>query len=399
MSRLTGIARLALGARGHVPLAWRNATARRPLFLRAVLGVGFAAFLIFMQLGFREAFLESSLVLIRSFDADLIIQSRTNYQFGQREPFPRRRLQQALSHPDVSSAAPVLLEWQSSRWKNPDTGKTYHMRVLGFDPDRPSLLLPDVTRHRDALRQPNTIVMDSRARRHLGEVRDGLRTELAGREITVVGTAPIGPDFFIDGTLFMSERNFLMFFEDPDRPGQRREAADYGLVKLRPGASLADTQAALQAALPSDVTVVTKDELIAHESAFQASVSPVGLIFGLGAVIGFCAGVLITYQVLFTEIINRQAQYATLKAIGYERDFLLAVIARQSLIYALAGFAGATLAAVAVYAAVDAIVLLPMQMSSDVFWVTMIMCLVMCLIAGFTAARRAVAADPAEMFG
>jgi putative ABC transport system permease protein len=397
--RLEDVARrLGLVRAGHVALAWRNATSNRRRLARAALGIGFATLLIFMQLGFRAAFLESSLMLIRAFDADLVIKKATNYQFGQREPFPRLRMHQALSVAGVASVSPVLLEWHDSRWKNPDTGKTYIIRVVGFDPDKPTLMLPAIERALPALRQQNTVVMDSRARRHVGGAVTGLMTELAGRQVTVVGTVPLGPDFFIDGTLFMSERNFLTFFADPNAPGDRYNEVDFGLIKIKSGFSADIVRRSLQDMLPRDVVVITKDELLDQESAFQASVSPVGTIFGLGAVIGFGVGILIAYQILFTEISDRLSQYATLKAIGYGRGFLLGVIARQSLIYGIAGFGAAFIAAQFLYLVIDWAILLPMHMSYGLFLVTLLMTTAMCLIAGFTAGRKAVAADPAEVF-
>ncbi len=392
---VAGIRRRRLG---QVALAWRNATADRQRLARAALGIGFATLLIFMQLGFREAFLQSALTLLRAFDADLVIKRATHYQFGQREPFPRRRLYQSLSVPGVASVAPVVLEWEVSRWKSPKTDKTYNIRVVGFDPDRPALLLPEIAARLADLRQPNTAVMDSRSRRHLGDIATGMETELAGRRIRVVGTVSLGPDFFIDGSLFMSERNFVKFFDRDSTPGLRRDDVDFGLLKVKRGYSVSAVKAALVKALPGDVIVQTKDELIDQEITYQGSVSPVGLVFGMGALIGFCVGILIAYQVLFTEISDRLPQYATLKAIGFGRRYLIGVITRQSLIYSFAGFAPAVLITLVIFAFINWAILLPMEMTAGIFWVTLVMTAAMCLVAGLMAARRALAADPAEVF-
>ena len=45
----------------------------------------------------------------------------------------------------------------------------------------------------------------------------------------------------------------------------------------------------------------TKAEILALETAFQNSVSPVGPIFMLGTAIGFIVGMMISYQI-FTPI-------------------------------------------------------------------------------------------------
>jgi hypothetical protein len=44
-----------------VPLAWRNLVANKQRLLRSATGIGFAVLLMLMQLGFEQAFFDSSL--------------------------------------------------------------------------------------------------------------------------------------------------------------------------------------------------------------------------------------------------------------------------------------------------------------------------------------------------
>jgi putative ABC transport system permease protein len=240
--------------------------------------------------------------------------------------------------------------------------------------------------------------MDRRARRFLGPVSEGMETELAGRRIKVVGTFPGGADFIIDGSIIMSERNFLTFFDDPAAPGSRRVQVDLGVIKVAPGDDPRVVQAALVRALPRDVAVYTKDDLIGTEIAFQSDISPVGIVFGLGAAIGFFVGILIAYQVLFGEIADRLPQYATLKAIGYGRGYVVGVILRQSFIYSIGGFLLALVVTAGLYAIVSDAILIPMGLTAEIFAVTLGMTVVMCALAGLVAARRALTADPADVF-
>ena len=64
----------------------------------------------------------------------------------------------------------------------------------------------------------------------------------------------------------------------------------------------------------SDVLVLTLPELVAKEQAFWQRVTPVGVVFDIGMVMGFIVGMAICYQVLFSEISDRLAEFATLKA-------------------------------------------------------------------------------------
>ena len=383
---------------GRVPLAWRNATSDLKRLRRAATGIGFAVVLILVQLGFMHAFLNSALHILQSFDGDLVIQSATRYQFSQRETFDRRRLYQAMGVPGVRSVAPVFLEWDASTWKSPISGKTHVIRVIGIDPDNPAISLPDATAPLTALKQPNTAMVDTLSRRFLETTAPNITTDLAGRTVHVVGTFEMGPDFVNDGNLVTSERNFLTYFHDSDVPGLRRDQIEYGVIKVAPGYKVAAVQAALRKALPPDVVVLTRDRVLQKEIDYQNNMSPTGPIFTIGTAIGFFVGILITYQILYTEISDRLHQYATLKAMGYRRRYLMGVIVIQSLLYGIAGFVPALLLALAVFSFVRLWMLLPMWITPSILATTLGLLTLMCASAGIIAARRALVVDPAEVF-
>ncbi len=111
--------------------------------------------------------------------------------------------------------------------------------------------------------------------------------------------------------------------------GTRREP-NSGSIKLSAGAEPAIVQRALQKALPATIAVMTKNQLINFERAFQADVSSAGPIFAIGTIVGFVVGMLISYQIIFTEVSDQLPQYATLKAIGYPTVYLLRVVLEQA---------------------------------------------------------------------
>src|SRR5207244_13497611 len=57
-----------------------------------------------------------------------------------------------------------------------------------FDPDEPVFLLPEVAARLAALRRPDTLMADRRARSFIGQAVGGTETELARRKVRVVGT-------------------------------------------------------------------------------------------------------------------------------------------------------------------------------------------------------------------
>ena len=80
-----------------VPLAWRNLTADKRRLAVSTLGIAFAVLLMLMQLGFRNALVDSQVEILRWLKADIVLVSSSKYQLNLTEPFPRRRLYQAAA--------------------------------------------------------------------------------------------------------------------------------------------------------------------------------------------------------------------------------------------------------------------------------------------------------------
>jgi putative ABC transport system permease protein len=397
---------LSIGSRiATVPLARRNILSDKSRLLRSASGIAFAVFLMLVQLGFQSAFINSTLDLIRKFDADIVLTSSLKYQLGKKAPFARRFLYQARVVPGVATARPVYAEWTSSTWQNPQTGHRYFMQVFAFDPDEPTFLIPEVNADLDALRQPNTVLMDTRARRFFGGARIGLESELARHRVKIVGHFPLGPDFFTDGTMITSDRNFETLFPPPNpQPGTRSDLptqlpdVEMGFVKVAPGYDVATVQRNLRAALPPTIKVQTRQQLIDQEAAFQARFSGVGPIFGVGAMIGFAVGMMIAYQILYNDISDQLSQYATLKAMGYNNRYLAAVVLQQAVFYGVVGYVPALLTCLVLFKFIGDLLLLPMRVTPYIFTVSTTLTVGMCIISGLIAVRRVIQADPAEVF-
>lgn len=214
----------------QVPLAWRNLTADKHRLVRSAAGVGFAVLLMFMQMGFRNAFIDSTTEILRMIDGDLFIVSATKFRVGWLDPFPRRRLSQALGFAGVKSTDAIYIEEDRAIWKNVADKTTHPLQLVAFDPDRAVFLSPEINAKRALLKLPNTVMMDRQARRFIGPRDEGLRSELARRRIRIVGTFPRGPDFTTDGMLLMGDRNFLKFFAAPGDPSPRLTQVELGEI-------------------------------------------------------------------------------------------------------------------------------------------------------------------------
>ncbi len=174
---------------------------------------------------------------------------------------------------------------------------------------------------------------------------------------------------------------------------------EFGIVKIGPGEDAVDrVEQALRAALAPECRVLTKAELVAFERDFQAELSSAGPIFWLGAIVGFVVGMLISYQIIYTDLSDQLPQYATLKGMGYQSGYLVRVVLEQAALSALAGYIPAWLLCLAVYWAIGTIALLPLHMTWGLTLLSFGLTLGMCLLSAVLAVRRVIAADPAEIF-
>src|SRR3954467_6227234 len=94
----------------RTPLAWKNLTHQPRRLLVAVSGVAFAVILIFMELGFLNALLESTVQVLRRLRGEIVLVSRAQYALVAGERFDIRRLYAAREIPGVAAVSPLYLE-------------------------------------------------------------------------------------------------------------------------------------------------------------------------------------------------------------------------------------------------------------------------------------------------
>src|SRR2546421_2253464 len=94
----------------RTPLALQNLTHNPRRLLVAVLGVAFAVILIFMELGFLNALLESTVQILRRLNGEIVLLSKAEYALIAAERFDVHRLYEAKEVPGVAAAWPVYIE-------------------------------------------------------------------------------------------------------------------------------------------------------------------------------------------------------------------------------------------------------------------------------------------------
>ncbi|NJK34411.1 MAG: FtsX-like permease family protein [Oscillatoriales cyanobacterium SM2_2_1] len=147
-----------------------------------------------------------------------------------------------------------------------------------------------------------------------------------------------------------------------------------------------------------DVRLLTREGFIAFERTYWQRGTAIGFIFSLGTVMGFIVGIVIVYQILYTDVSDHMAEYATLKAMGYSNLYLSAVVIQEAFVLSILGYIPAFLAAVGLYNLTRDATRLPIEMTLERGIQVMILTIVMCTISGAISLRKVQSADPAEMF-
>jgi putative ABC transport system permease protein len=382
----------------RVHLAWRSVTHDKRRFALSIAGIMFAAVLMFMQLGFLNAVFDSQVELLRRLNADLVITNSSKHHLGVNEPFGRRRLEQVRAIDGVTAAYPVYIEGTISLWKNPVTRESRLIRAVGIRPEDHALLNVPLEHFQSELHEEDTALIDARSKDFFGPRERGVHTELAGHRVRVVGTFTLGTDFDYDGTVILSENNFLRFFPDQQTDPSGLARVELGLIRIQRGRSLIEVQKAIAEALPHDIRVWTKDELIAQEIYFWQVFTPVGFVFGLGLIVGFVVGVVICSQILYTSVVDRMPLFGTLKAIGYTNSYLVRLVTSEALLLSLLSFAPAVVIAAVLYNFLVSIIGFEMFLNTQRVLLVMLLTVGMSMAAALIAVRKAVTADPAEVF-
>jgi putative ABC transport system permease protein len=217
--------------------------------------------------------------------------------------------------------------------------------------------------------------------------------EVNNRTMRLVGLYEMGTSFGIDGAMLTSDDNFLRLF-----PQRQRTQIDLGLLKLAPGTDLKQAQAAIRQLVPQDVLVLTKAEFISREKAYWNSTTPIGYVFAFGAVMGFVVGAIIVYQILFADVSDHLAEYATLKAMGYSNRFVSGVVIQQAVILALLGYLPGLAISVWLYKNAAEATQLPIFMTPERGVTVLVLTILMCTISGLIALRKVRSLDPADVF-
>jgi putative ABC transport system permease protein len=379
----------------ETPLAWSQLSHQKVRFAVALGGIAFANVLIFMQLGFKSLFEEGGTILPSSLQGDLFLLNPSGEYIGA-NGFDRIRLGQAASVQGVKSVTALYISTAS--WGYSKEFTSFGGRFFGFNPTATVFKNTDIQQQQTTLQRPYAVLFDQLAKPTFGPILQDLGTKgfaatmINNKRAEVRGSFRMGNSFFLgEGNILMSEDNFAYYFGD-SALGQ----VSVGIITLEPGVDINAVKAGITATVPG-VKVYDRAELIAKELAFQES-NPTGPIFGFGATMGFVVGIVIVYQVLYADVSDHLAEYATLKAMGYSDWALLGVIFQEAMILACLGFIPGFGVSIVMYQALGGITRLDLLMTPELAITVFLLTLIMCVASATIASGKLRSADPADVF-
>ncbi|WP_330204493.1 ABC transporter permease DevC [Cyanobacterium sp. Dongsha4] len=380
------------------PLAWLQLSKEKIRLLIAIAGISFADILMFMQLGFKTALLNSAVRIHENIKGDIFLISPQSDALIGMKSFSSRRLYEALAVKEVKSINPLYIGFTT--WKNPLNQKTRQIMIMGFNPKEAIFDLSGVQKNLDKLKQPDQVLFDTDSRPEFGPIpqlfQEGkkVKTEINNRQVEVAGLFTIGTTFGADGNIITSDLNFLRIFAQRDKG-----LIDVGVINLEENANTEAVIKTLKNKLSGgDVLVLSRDEFVNYERSYWENTTAVGFVFTLGTVMGLIVGTVIVYQILYTDVADHLPEYATLKAMGYTNNYLLVLVFQQAIILACIGFLPGLGFSAFLYSVTAKATGLPIFLSKSLIISVFLLTLFMCGFSGAIAVNKLKSADPADIF-
>ncbi|MBD2411487.1 ABC transporter [Nostoc calcicola FACHB-389] len=387
----------------NIPLAWLQLARQRIRFFVALAGIAFVAVLMFMQIGFQDALYDSATQLHNNLEGDLFLISAQYKSLTSNQSFGRAYLYQLLGFEAVESVSPLYVQF--AKFKNPNNGLKYPLYVLGFDPVKSIFKFSNIQDKLSVVRIPNIVLFDRDSRPEFGAIASDFEkgktvkveiysySGLVGYKVKIGGLFNLGPSFGVDGNLIVSSSTFLRIFQD-----RSVQKIDIGLIKLKPNSNPQKVLADLSIKLPKDVKLIGRKDFIALEKSYWSLRTPIGFVFNLMVLMGFVVGVIVVYQILYSNISTHLTEYATLKAMGFKNKYLLSVVFKQALILASLGYIPGFIISLGLYDISKNATKLPVIMSTDKAILVLFSAIFMCLTSAFLSTNKLRKVDPADIF-
>jgi putative ABC transport system permease protein len=174
------------------------------------------------------------------------------------------------------------------------------------------------------------------------------------------------------------------------------ESVTYLLVGVKNGADILDVKKNLAARLP-EVDVRTREEFSQRAAEYWIGQTGAGSALLTAATLGFIVGLVIVSQTIYATTMEHIEEFATFKALGASRWFVLKIVLAQALV---SGVFGSVIGIIFTYPAIGLAqhviswVYTPWQLPVAMIFIS----LLMCSLAAIVSIRKAISIEPGKVF-
>jgi putative ABC transport system permease protein len=368
-------------------LAWRNLTRDRRRCAVTIFGMGFAVFIMLFQTGLFVGFTQAASHIIRAMDGDLLISGRGASCLEYGFPIEARYGDIARSVREVRATGRVIIGPTS--FKRPN-GSEVSAFLIGTEPS-PRDELPHPTLVGESpVTAPESVVVDRSNLDALGLTFLPAEVEINRHRTSVLRSIDGFGSFLGAPFIFSDDREVARLLNYPDG------YVTFLTVQLRPGADIELTRARLQSLLPN-VDVHPKVAFASQASAYWVLQTGAGGALLTSAFLGLLLGVVFVSQTMYASTLEKLDEYATMRAMGASKLYVLAIVVAQAMMAGVFGAAGGLAAASVLI--VQARRAIPwVAAPAWLFLVMIAAALLMSRLASVASARAATRVDPARVF-
>jgi putative ABC transport system permease protein len=311
-------------------------------------------------------------------------------------PFHKNRLALLYRYPEVIDVSSV--RYGFVRWRYPMTNETRLAVMVGFDPLQKIFTNTDISRKQMLLSSPGRILFDRLSRREFGDIAASylkLRPTFAfinDQRVRIAGLIRVGTSFSYDASFLASEATYNSVRDTSS------SEVEIGLIRLSSEAIPSKFIDFVSSDLPEDVKLYTLTQFLDLEVAYWDNAKPIGFVFGFNMILGFVVGMLILYQILYTDVSEHLSEFATMLALAHSASRLKRIVFFQSSILAFAGYPVGYILSVCLFQFISAFTGLSVRMSADRSIICFIIIFVMSSSSALLAMKKLGDADPIDLF-
>ena len=350
-------------------------------------GVAFAVFLMIFQSSLLIGFLKAAAKIIDSTDSDLWIAPRGVVCFDFSASLDGRFRDIAEGIPGVETVNRISVNFVG--YQMPD-GQHRIVVMIGADPNVGSLFpLPYLPHSRGAL-EPEAILVDETNTQELEVSAIPSEVEVSGLRAHISGVVRGFSSFLGSPYIFASYEDAARY----SRIGEQRVA--YLTVRIAKGYDVGAVKSMLASELP-EVDVYTHAEFEQRSQMYWIAKTGAGAAILTAAVLAFLIGLVLVSQTIYATTMEHLDEFATLKALGASKQYVVKIVLVQALVFAvIGGVLGVLFAFPMVKLAQNAV-----PWIYTPWWlvpVVLVPSLLMCIFASLASIRTALSVEPAKVF-